>query len=280
MKQALVALVALALLGVASSPPARELHPNDLRPVLIRPGFARTVARPFVPLLVDLMWLRALNAIALRDSEAKNRALYEYGVAITDLDPRFKLSYEFIGLNIPFAVARNTFSGGDLACDLYRRGLRVFPEDIKLHVYLGFSLFHHQRKFSEASDVFARAARLPGALHYMAPLAARLKSHAGEADDALQLTKELLAEETDESVRAELEARIGELEVEVVLQQIDRISLTFYERTGHVARTLDELRVLGLYSGPDVDPAGGIISIQADGKATSTSLTRRLEIYE
>jgi tetratricopeptide (TPR) repeat protein len=226
------------------------------------------------------MWLRALNAIGLKDSEAKNRALYEYGVAISDLDPRFKLSNEFIGLNIPFSVARNTFSGGDLACDLFRRGLKTYPTDLKLHMYLGFSLFHHERKFAEAAEVFANAAKLPDALPYMAPLAARLKAHSGAAEEALELTQQLIAEEDDEAVRAELQGRIDELQVEVALQRVDRAAKAYYERTGHVPQSLGELRVLQLYDGPDFDPLGGEISIQPDGKATSTSLARRHEIYE
>lgn len=280
MKRILVTLVAVGLLAASSAPPRRELHPNDFRPVLVRADFARTVARPFVPLLVDLMWLRALNAIGLKDSEAKNRALYEYGVAITDLDPRFKLAYEYLGLNIPFAVDRNRWTGGDLAADLYRRGLKVFPQDVKLYMYLGFALFHYERKFSEASDAFAAAAKLPNALPYMAPLAARLKSHSGDAEDALKLTQEFLDQETNEEVRAELEGRIAELKVEIVLQAVDRAASTYYERTGRVPQTLDDLRAMGLYTGSELDPEGGLITIRPDGKATSTSLTRRHEIYE
>lgn len=280
MRHLLVAAAAVALLALTAAPPARELHPNDFRPVVVRPDFARTVAKPYVPFLVDLMWLRALNAIGLRDTEAKNRALYEYGVAISDLDPRFREVYEYIGINIPFAVARNTWTGGDLACDMFRRGLKAYPTNRKLHIFLGFSLFHHQRKFSEAADVFAAAAKLPDALPFMAPLAARLKAHGGEAEEALQLVRELLAEETDDAVRGELEGRIADLEIEVVLQQVDRGAKAFYERTGKVPRSLNELRLMGLYSGSDLDPEGGVISINPDGKATSTSLTRRMEIYE
>lgn len=280
MKPLLAAVAALGLLALVSEPPARELHPQDFRPVLVRPEFARTLARPVLPMVVDLMWLRALNAIGLRDSEAKNRALYEYGLAITELDPRFKQAYEYLGLNIPFAVARDTWSGADLASDLFRRGLKTYPQDVRLHMYLGFSLFHHQRKFAEASDVFAAAAKLPGALSFMGPLATRLKAHSGAAEDALQLTRALLQEELDEEVRAELEHRIAFLEIEVVLQQVDRASRAYFERTGRIASSLHELRLMNLYSGSDLDPSGGVISIEPDGKATSTSLTRRMEIYE
>lgn len=273
-------LAGLAVVALTAQPPTPNLHEQDFRPLLVRPAFARTVSKPFVPLLVELLWLRALNAIGNPDNEQKNRALYEYGLVITDLDPRFKLAYEFIGLNIPYAVARNTWAGGDLACDVFRRGLKVFPTDLRLHLYLGFSLMHHQRKFAEASEVFARASRLPDALAFMAPLATRLKAHSGAPEEALEMTREMLKSDLDETLRAEMESRAQELEVEIVLQQVDRASVAYLKAYNVHAKTTLDLRNAGLYDGPLVDPLGGLISLEEDGKATSTSLKRRLEIYE
>lgn len=270
----------LAAIAVTAKAPAPPSHPQDFRPLLLRPAFAQTLSKPFLPVLVDLLWLRSLNAIGLKDTEQKNRSLYEYAVVLSELDPRFKQVYEYLGLNIPFAVARNKFTGGDLACDLFERGLKVFPTDLKLHMYLGFSLFHHERKFAEASEVFARAARLPDALSWMAPLATRLKAHSGAAEDAVELTRELLATELDDEVRAQLEERLEELQVEVVLQQVDRAAKTFFDAQGRWPRDMAELEASGLYPGELFDPSGGLISLQPNGKATSTSLNRRLEIYE
>lgn len=272
--------VSIAVVGLTVRPPPPPTHQHDFRPLLLRPAFAQTVSKPFLPLLVDLLWMRSLNAIGLRDSAEKNRALHEYGVVITDLDPRFKQVYEFIGLNIPFATGRNTFVGGDLACDIFERGLKQFPQDRKLHMYLGFSLFHHQRKYIEASEVFVRASKLPDALPWMALLATRLKSHAGSAEDAVAFTREVLSSELEPEERAELEGRLAELEVEVVLQRVDRALDAYKARFGTPARTIDELRVALLYDGPGLDPQGGLISIGADARATSTSLNRRLDIYE
>lgn len=246
----------------------------------MRADVARYATRPFLPLYVDLLWLRTLNAIGLTDSASKNRALYEYGRAITDLDPRFKTAYEYIGINIPYALARDTFSGGDLAADLLRRGLVHFPRDMKLHMYLGFSLFHHQRKYSEAADVFMDAAKLPDALPFMAPLAARLKAHGGDARAALDMAQALLDAETDDAIRADLAARMASLQVEVVLQDVEAAAVAFHDKTGRYPKDIAELRLMQLYHGSDLDPSGGTISLDDKGKATSTSIARRYEIYE
>lgn len=280
MSKFVVLAVALATLAFTSRPPAPPLHHHDFRPLLLRPALAKTISKPFVPALVDLLWLRSLNAIGLKDSVQKNKALYEYGVVLTELDPKFYQVYEYLGLNIPFADKRDHFVGGDLACDLFARGIKVFPQDRKLFMYLGFSLFHHQRKFAEASDVFARAARLPDALPWMAPLAARLKAHSGSAEDALKLTHDLLSAELDDDVRAQLEKRAGELEIEIVLQRVDRAAEAFTKALGRPPRDVAELKEQHFYDGGFLDPAQGFISLDANGKALSTSLERRMEIYE
>jgi hypothetical protein len=273
-------LVSLGVLATVLSPPPVRTHASELRPMLLRPAFARTVSKPFLPLLVELLWLRSLNAIGMTDSEQKNSALYEYGVTLSELDPRFFEVYEFIGLAIPYAVSRNTWSGAAESSDIFRRGLKAFPTSLKLHMYLGFELMHRERKYSEAGDVFARAAKLPDALDYMGPLAVRLKAHSGRPEEGLEITRELLANTSDENMRKVLEQRVRELEVEQLLQQIDRAVGLFKAEHGRLPTSLEELRTTGFYQGPMADEFGGPFSIDEAGKGKASALPRRLEIYE
>lgn len=269
----------LLLMVLGQRTPSTKLRESEFRPLLLRPSLARTVSKPMLPMLVDVLWLRTVNAIGMRETEQKNLALYEYGVALTEIDPRFYVAYKYVGLNVPFAKDRNVWVGGPEASDMFRRGLKQFPNDPTLHMYLGFNLFHRERKFLEASEVFQRAAGLPGALNFMAPLAARLRAHGGAPEEALAMTREMLAAEQNEEVRATLEERLKELEVEVVLQAVDRAAEEYEKRTGRAPVTLDDLRAEGLYTGPNEDAQGGTISLK-NKKGTSTSLNRRLEIYE
>lgn len=279
-RSAVLFFIGALVVAATYQPPPLKLAESEFRPLLLRPSLARTVSKPFLPMLVDILWLRTLNAIGMPDNTQKNLALYEYGVALTEIDPRFYVAYKFIGLSIPYAYARNTWAGAAESSDMFRRGLRVFPNDLTLHMYLGFNLFHRERKFLEASDVFARASRLPGALDFMAPLAVRLRSHSGDAVEALAMTREMLADEKDEEVRATLEKRLSELEVEVVLQEVDRAAAEYEKRFGRPPWSLEKLRAEGLYTGPITDAQGGTVSLSDDHKGTSTSLKRRLEIYE
>ncbi len=273
-------VLVLSVAGVALTvtPPRTIQREADLRPVLLRPGLARTLARPFFRLLVDWYWLRTLNAIGDADSQRKNAALCDYGQSITDLDPKFYQAYVYPALNAPYRDPER-WVNADLASALLRKGLGTFPTDMRLHMYLGFSLFHHERKFREAADVFSAASKLPDRLAWMPTLATRLYSHSGDAREARQVAQEIAAQEQDPVTRAELEQRVTELDVEIVLQDLDRAIAEFTAKQGRPPRDLDELRVAGAYAGPLEDAQGGTLSI-VDGKARSTSLERRLVLYE
>lgn len=272
-------LIGVALMALGHRVPEKKLKESEFRPLLLRPAIARTVSKPVLPMLVDVLWLRMLNAIGQKDTPQKSEALHEYGVALTETDPRFYVVYKYVGLNAPVAIARNTWAGADLGSDMFRRGLKAYPDDMTLLMYLGFNLFHRERKFAEASDIFAHAATLPGALDFMAPLAVRLKAHSGDAREALALTVQLLEAEKDEAIRGVLAQRLDDLQVEIVLQDLDKAAAAYAERTGQPATELQQLRDAGLYAGPPLDPLGGELSLK-EGKGHSTSLERRVEIYE
>ena len=261
-------------------PPVPRLRGNDLRPVLLRPGVINTITVSVRPLLLDLYWLRSLNAIGEAESAEKNASLYEYGRLLTDVDPRFYTAYTYIGLNIPFRTGRSTFVNSDLAADLFRRGLTQFPDDMKLHLYLGYSLFAQLKQYKEASAVFLEGSKKKGAPAFMAPLAVRLLAHSGEAEDALSMTEEMLANADDEQSRKDFEGKVAALKIEVALQVIDRAIAKFTEAEKRPPTSLAELVAKGHYTGPLFDPTGGMMSIGKDGKATSESIERRFEVYE
>jgi tetratricopeptide (TPR) repeat protein len=277
---ALAAAVGVILVAATVRPPDRsKRRASEFRPLLLRPTVARTISRSFLPMLVDLYWLRSLNAIGMADSAEKNRNLYEYGEVLSDLDPRFYQPYTFIGLAVPYPVGRDEYVNADLASKLMRKGLQQYPNDMKLHLYLGFNLFQYEKKLTEAAEVFAHAGTLPDALPFTGLLATRLLATGGNVEEALKVARELAETATDEGTREELEKRARDLEVEVALQTVERATKRFYERHQYWPVTLFDLRREGLYDGPDQDPLGGQLSLTGDGKATSTSLQYRIQVF-
>jgi tetratricopeptide (TPR) repeat protein len=263
-----------------AAPPVPRLRGNDLRPVVLRPSMINTVTKSVKPMLIDLYWLRTLNAIGEAESPEKNASLYEYGRVLTDSDPRFYTAYTYIGLNVPFRTGRNTFVNGDLAVDLFQRGLKQFPDDMKLHLYLGYALYGQAKRYKEASAVFLAGSKKPGAPSFMAPLAARLLAHSGDAEEAVSITQQLLDGTTDEETRKEFEGKLLQLKIEVQLQKVDRAIDAFTKAEGRKPANVYELIEKRYYTDTLEDLAGGLISIGADGRATSTSVERRYEVYE
>ena len=150
LKHLVVAVLAVVLVASQSRPPVVVRRESDLRPLLLRAGVVSLLAKSQRPLLIDLLWLRALNSIGDPDSERKNRALYDYAVFLTELDPRLYHAYLYIGLNVTARRGRE-WVNADLADDLYGRGLKQFPTDLKLMMFRGANYYMALRDYGRAA---------------------------------------------------------------------------------------------------------------------------------
>ena len=271
---------AVLLVGLVSRAPQQQPRRGDAQPLLLRPGLAKTLSKSQFPFLLDAYWLRTLNLIGERETAENRRALYEYGKFLTDSDPRFYHAYKYIGLNVPFQTGRESWVNAELASSLLRAGVKQFPQDLYLHLYLGFNLFYMEKKYLEASDVFRTGSTLENAPSWMAPLATRLLSHGGKPRDALALAQDMLAETTDEGLRGELEQRVADLQIEIDLEPVDEAVEKYKAAYGGTPpQSLEALVQGGFYSGPRVDSRGGTISLTENGKVVSSSVERRLKLY-
>lgn len=272
-------VVGLAAIAATSGAPVEVSRQSAIVPLVLRPGLVKTLSKSQLPLLIDVYWIRVLNGIGLKDNPEKNRSLYAYGLTLTALDPRFREVYLYLGLTIPVPIGRNKWANADLASDLLRRGTLQFPDHLSLNLYYGFTLFAMERKFVEASKVFAVGSRIYGAPSFMGPLATRLLSQSGSPEDAVRLAEELAGAASDDSARAELQARVADLKVEAVLQQIDEACERFRKLRTREPADIEDLVSSGLYEGPLTDVKGGQLTLK-EGRGASSSLERRLEIYE
>ncbi len=278
MTRMVVLLCALGCVALTSRAPASR-RKSEANPLFLRAGTANLLrfTRPF---LLDLLWLRALNVISDAESPDRNLALFSFGESITEIDRRFYTAYYYMGLNTPYQQSRDKWLYGREASKLFTDGLAQFPSDLRFHLFLGYNLFFVEKKYREASGIFLAASKLPDSPPFAAPLATRLLAHGGEPEEALKLAQSLVGSTTDEDSRAQFEQRVRELEVEVLLQKVDKANIEFKMQRGHFAKTISELNESGVYSGDDDDGHGGKITLKDTGKATSTSLERRIELYE
>lgn len=271
-----VAVIGVLLVASQARSPAKIRRESDLRPLLLRPGVVSYFAKSQRPLLIDLLWLRALNSIGDPDSERKNRALYDYAIFLSDLDPQMYQVYSFIGINVPSRRGR-AWVNADLADNLFARGIKQFPTDLRLMLFRAGNRYMGMRDFVGASDLYLAASRLPDAPPYLAPLAVRLRAH-NDARGAIEFTEAMLEQTATPDVRHDLEQKLYDLRVEEQLQEIDRSIVRYREQWGQPPQRLEDLLMAGLYRGPTTDVYGGMLSLR-DGAGYSTSLQKRVKLF-
>ncbi len=274
----LAVVAGVAAVVATAETPGRRIE--GIRPMLIRPEVVRSWLKPVLPLVIDLYWLRTINAVGDTDSREKQRALYDYGRLITDLDPRFREVYWFVAISLPWRLPDRTWVHVDLANDLLRRGLVQFPNDLKMNLLLGYNLITYDKAYVEAAKVFQHAATLPNAPPFAGLIATRLYAQGGSPELGLELAKAMRDSADDENTRAEFEARVLDLEIEALLQQVDAAIAVHYEKLGRFPATLEEMVQAGTWTGPTTDPLGGRINIGYDNRAHAANQPRRLELYQ
>lgn len=248
-KSLLIACVGCLLAFAGRSGERVTSQTHVLMPV--RPALTRVIAKSALPLVVDIYWLRAINAIGTARTEAEHRNLNEYATVITTLDPDFSHAYRVLGLAIPFNRGREEWTHGELAISLLERGVARFPRDLPLQLLLGYSLMSFSDRYAEAAKAFVAASELPGAPPFAALLATRLYLKSDQFETALHLAQSMRDSATTDEERARFEHRISELQDERVLRQLDQLGARFREKHGRFPSGARELRADGFALPPD-----------------------------
>jgi len=109
------------------------------------------------------------------------------------LDPQFMAPYEFGAVILPEL-------NQDEAISLLNYGIAANPSSWRLHHFLGY-IYWQRKDYSQASDIYAAGAKLPGAPAWMAALGARMKAEGGSRDAAREMYRHLYEASNDEAVK-------------------------------------------------------------------------------
>ena len=275
---AVIGLVSIALVGLTAEPPERRRAQGGA-PLLPRVELLKTLWASQRSMTADYYWLQELQSIGAAFTELQYRDIAAYGQLVTDLDARFYHAYLFAGLNIPYNRGRETWVNVDESTAIFEKGLRAFPGDLRFQLFLAHNLifFHHQ--YVRAADVLQQAAKNPGAPSFAAQLATRLLAQSGKFDAGLQLATSLRDSAQTEEERAFYDHRVKQIELERILQDVDRAIAQYRAREGVPPSSVLELVMKGDLLAAPVDPLEGQIVIAEDGRARSTAETHRLELY-
>jgi hypothetical protein len=274
----IVACALVVPLASLSRPPAAPTRGEHLGPVLPQRQFLEVIGAPFPQLMADYYWIQTIQAVGRARYAEEYVDAYYFANLLTDLDPGFHAAYSFAGAAVPYNRGRETWVNTELSTRLLEKGRSVFPGDLSLNVLLAYNLSYFHGEYRRAADVLSAASQLPGAPSYLSALATRLYAQSGSFDSGLALAESLRDSARDQETRAFFDRRVKEIALERELSRVEEAWRGFNRRRGRGA-SISELVASGDLDGLPSDPLGGVIVVDENGRASSTSQERRLEIH-
>ncbi|WP_224243971.1 tetratricopeptide repeat protein [Hyalangium gracile] len=282
MKSLLTLAIILSGLGtvVALSEPPRDPPRGPYRaPLLPRLEMLRVLGAGQRSLVTDYYWLQAIQA-AGRGSESKDPTryldLFYYADLVTDLDPKFHKVYQYAGNTIPTNLGREQWVNTAEARKILEKGVKQFPEDANLRLFLAYNLSYFFEEHEAAAEHLRIAATLPNRNKYVPEFASRMLAFNRRFDAALALVEAFRDNETDPEMREMFEERVAEIQLEQLLVKVDDAIAAFKKREGRMPATMSELVAKGDLPEIPPDPMGGYIGFEPDGKSYSSMRRVRL----
>jgi hypothetical protein len=268
----LLLLCAGAVIIWLHAPPRRFVQGESVIP---DSRVVRVLAKSHLSLVADLYWIRMASLAVAANTPAEGRQLLLWGEFVSDLDPGQKWVYMLGGLLGSMKI-NNTLYNGPEAEALLTKGVRNVPSEIRLYLYLS-AVQIDLRHNADAARTLQSALTVPHCPSYVGPLAARLLTVAGEFDAAREFAFRL-SQSDDPMERERFQQRVLEIDRERLLKRVDDAAAQFSRQFGRVPLALSELVAQGLLSEPPVDPLGGTIFLDEQGRAQVSS-GKRLTVH-
>ncbi len=229
------------------------------RTLYVRSGpVAKALALSAKPLVADVYWLRTIQHFG-GDRLARRRdrpfeLLQPLLDLTTTLDPKFVAAYRFGAIFLaeppPGGPGR-----ADQAIALLEKGLAAQPNKWQYAQDIGFVHLWSRGDAKTAALWFKRAASMPGAPNWLAPVAATTMTQADPAAAATWL-REMAATATQPWVRAIAERRLAQLQAMQDIADLEGMVKPFQDKVHRNPTGWEDFRQAGLLRGVPLDPAG------------------------
>ncbi len=283
MYRPLVATLA-CLIGLAalSTPPQTPLRTPTGQPILPRQEVFQILGKPYINAIADFYWIQTSHSVGIAKTAEEYLLAYHYGDLVTRLDPDFCYAYQFVGQSIP--VHRGGLDGWanvDESTEIMERGVERCPKNSNARLLLSFNYSHFYRRYTEAAQVLEPLIGLPETVEFIPKLVTRLYAQSGQTGTALSIAQALYEMAEFEDEREAYAERIREIELEDILQQVERARDRFAAREGRMPADVRDLIAARDLAKAPADPFGGQIYLSPENhRAYSTAQNRRLEISE
>jgi tetratricopeptide (TPR) repeat protein len=238
----------------------------------IRSGpLAQRLALSFDNLAADVYWMRAVIYYGgqRRQDRVKNfDQLYPLLDLVTSLDPHFRVAYRFGAIFLAEA-----YPGGagrpDLAVQLLQKGAAKAPDRWEYLQDIGFVYYWWVRDYARAAEWFQKAADVPGAPEWLAPVAATTLAEGGNRQSSRQLWTRLRDETEADWVRTNANHRLQQLDALDAIDELNKVSRNFISRRGRPPANWRELAIDQGWRVIPFDPTGMEYSLDPDtGRVT------------
>lgn len=273
-KQIWIAALGVPLLLLALYPLQRNIasqHDSiaaQKQELLLRSGkLLRKLSLGYDSLLADIYWTRTVqyNGGVLERGESDFSLLAPLLDVTTDLDPRLDVAYQFgaifLSEKVPAGAGRP-----DQAIALERKGIALNPSNWRLYYNLGFVYYWYLRDYKQAAQTFWEGSQIPGAMPWMAAMAAHIAESGGSKDTSRFMWAQILESTKDATVRANALAHLQALRAVDDLDLLKNVVEAYKKRTGRPPATVQDLVNAGLLLSVPQDPGGFPYVLDSNGE--------------
>ena len=251
---------------------------------------AKRISLGFNGLAADWYWMRSLQYvgtkvinypgdISLDDLSALNMKLLAPLLdTATTLDPEFLEPYEFAAIVLPAVDTQQ-------AIRLTQKGIDANPNAWRLYHHLGY-IYWRQGDYQNASEMYGRGARIPGAPAWMQAMKAKMAAEGGSRSTAREIYTRMYEQSTEDQVKEMARRRLLELDSLDQRDSLRKLFSAYQARTGKCPDSWREiepifraLRIPVDRTGAPLDPSGapyvlkaGACEVELDWKTTQVPL--------
>lgn len=223
------------------------------------PEVMRRLVLGFNSVAADVYWIRAVQyygSTKLSKVEDKDYSfLFPLLDITTTLDPRFNIAYRFGAILLSEGYP-NGPGRPDEAIALLEKGIRESPNKWEYYLDAGFVEYWWHDDPKAAADWFLRGSKLSTAPNWLQPLAASVLAEGGDQLAARVLWTQLAQTAEQEWMRRTARTRLQQLDAEAVIEQIQPIVNSFYDKANRFPTGWEEVIRAGLVRGVPLDPTG------------------------
>jgi tetratricopeptide (TPR) repeat protein len=190
----------------------------------------------------------------------------------TSLDPDFEVAYRFGAIFLA-----EPYPGGagraDLAIALLQKGLDSHPTKWQYAQDIAFVNYWWRHDYAQAADWFKRAARLPLAPNWLAPMAAVTLTQGGNRDAARRLWMQVFNNTEADWLMDQARFRLEQLDALDQIDALDRVVKRYHDAMGRYPESWQDMIRAGAINGVpadskgfpyQLDPSRGTVSLSTD----------------